>query len=168
MYASMHVCMDVGMTLYVYMYVCMYARMYVCMYGRVYACIEFLLTIEQLEDTFSRANVGKSPGPVGLPDDMFEYFGTALSRLYYPLSHKAAARGQAPLQQKGGLTRALYKGKKKLVLVVNNRAISTASAPAKHNHGMLRTKLFNEAHSYLLESQTGGRPGVGTDMRAMC
>ena len=51
-----------------------------------------------------------------------------------------------------------------MTLISSSRAISSASAPGKHVHGSLRTKPFRITYSFVLDSQSGGRPSVGADI----
>ena len=59
---------------------------------------------------------------------------------------------------------SLYTGNCKVMIVTNRRSVAAACFPSRHNHRILRHKLFIGTQGLMLESQSVGRHRVGTDI----
>jgi len=75
--------------------------------------VEDLPTVLELEARIRKVRRGKAPGPDGLRSDLCAIAAPELSRLLYPILVKQTLHIEEPIQARGGLLVAAYKGKRK-------------------------------------------------------
>eukprot|EP00434_Breviolum_minutum_P033050 symbB.v1.2.029238.t1/scaffold3175.1/size97379/5 len=85
--------------------------------------------------------IGKAPGPDGLRSDLCAIAAPELSRLLYPILVKQTLHIEEPIQARGGLLVAAYKGKGRQCDVESFRSLLLSNHLGKCMRGVYRPKL---------------------------
>eukprot|EP00438_Fugacium_kawagutii_P017753 Skav224498 [mRNA] locus=scaffold1478:110944:117147:- [translate_table: standard] len=110
------------------------------------------------------ARRNKSPGPDGLPAEVFKTDAVLMSQLLWPLMAKCSLRCAEPTRWRGGEIFALPKTNQISFVADKYRSILLADFLSKVSHGMLRKRLLPVFETCRFSTQAGGIPKLGTDM----
>ncbi|CAE7282967.1 unnamed protein product [Symbiodinium sp. CCMP2592] len=105
----------------------------------------------QLEQLLRMAPKGKSPCIDGIPGEALRAAPSALGRAMYPLIAKSVLTVQQPIQWRGGILYAAYKGKGLASDPENHRSLYVSSLLGKTYHRLLR----DQAHGALQDTLHG-------------
>ncbi|CAE7268693.1 unnamed protein product [Symbiodinium sp. CCMP2592] len=97
-----------------------------------------LPTVEQVESVLRAVPRGKAPGIDGLPGEAFAAAPQALGLAMHSLVTKCMLGMQQPIQWRGGILYAAYKGKGPTSDVDSHRSLYVSSIPGKAFHRLLR------------------------------
>ena len=126
--------------------------------------LQAIPTRQEIEEYIMKTRKHKSPGPDGLPGDIYQLSPSLFSKILWPLLAKVAIRCEEPLRWKGGEVCSLPKSILAGHAVEKYRSILLADFLSKVSHGVLRRKLLPQFEAFRQPMQAGGVPGLGTDM----
>eukprot|EP00438_Fugacium_kawagutii_P034295 Skav220568 [mRNA] locus=scaffold2140:124648:130443:+ [translate_table: standard] len=121
-------------------------------------------TLGQIEQVILRARRNKSPGPDGIPSEVYQIDPSKFSVFLWPLITKTVLRCEEPLRWRGGEVVALPKCVNTGIVIDNFRSILLADVASKISHSLLRQKLLPAYERYRFPMQAGGVPKLSTDM----
>ena len=103
--------------------------------------VEDIPTVLELEARIRKVRRGKAPGPDGLRSDVCSIAAPELSKLLYPILVKQTLHIEEPIQARGGLLVAAYKGRGRQCEVESFRSLLLSNHLGKCLRGVYRPKL---------------------------
>ena len=103
--------------------------------------VDDIPTVLELEARIRKVRRGKAPGPDGLRSDLCAIAAPELSRLLYPILVKQTLHIEEPIQARGGLLVAAYKGKGRQCDIESFRSLLLSNHLGKCMRGVYRPKL---------------------------
>ena len=103
--------------------------------------IEDLPTVLELEARIRKVRRGKAPGPDGLRSDICAIAAPEIAKLLYPILVKQTIYIEEPIQARGGLLVAAYKGKGRHCDIESFRSLLLSNHFGKCMRGVYRPKL---------------------------
>ena len=126
--------------------------------------LQAIPTRQEIAEYIMKTRKHKSPGPDGLPGDIYQLSPSSFSKILWPLLAKVSIRCEEPLRWKGGEVCSLPKSAMAGHAVDKYRSILLADFLSKVSHGVLRKKLLPPFEAFRQPMQAGRVPLLGTDM----
>ena len=114
-------------------------------------------TLEELNMAINKTKMNKSPGPDGIPPEVYKFGGEELTRRLHKLVEKCWQQKTLPQEFKDVLILPIYKNKGDYKDCSNYRGISLLAIAGKIMAKIVQSRLSRLAEGVLTESQCGFR-----------
>ena len=116
-------------------------------------------TLSEVEGVLRTVKAGKAPGLDSIPGEMLRSVAKATARHLFPIMLKASLTMRQPLQWRGGVLHAAYKGSGATDVATNFRSLFVSSTAGKAFHRLMRGKITPAAEGRLGACHFGIRAG---------
>ena len=120
-----------------------------------------------LERHVRRMCPGKAAGVDGIPPDVGRFCPQIISRLLFPLALKQGVLCREPLEFKGGLLAAMYKGKGSQNVPASHRGIMLTSVLGKAVRSSYREQCLPEYYEFTGDQYFSARPAANVGQAGM-
>ena len=124
-------------------------------------------TLMTLERHVRRMCPGKAAGVDGIPPDVGRFCPQMVSRLLFPLALKQGVLCREPLEYKGGLLAAMYKGKGSQNAPASHRGIMLTSVLGKAVRSSYREQCLKEYYEFTGDQYFSARPAANVGQAGM-
>ncbi|CAE7337173.1 Cacna1c [Symbiodinium sp. CCMP2592] len=119
-----------------------------------------LPTLAETEEVVRSAPVGKAMGLDNIPGEVVRAVPARMAEILHPLVVKSLATLSQPVQWRGGILHAAWKGAGEVDQPANHRSLFVSSVLAKAYHKLMRGRGQDALHSVLHGLHLGSRRGA--------
>ena len=121
--------------------------------------LQAIPTLFEVERTLREVKVGKSAGLDSIPGELLRGAPKAVARHLFPVMLKSSILVRQPIQWRGGVLHAAYKGAGPTNIAANFRSLFVSSTAGKSYHRLMRGKMTPAAQRQLGPCHFGVKAG---------
>ncbi|CAE7193341.1 unnamed protein product [Symbiodinium sp. CCMP2592] len=129
--------------------------------------IEDLPTLAETEEVIRQAPIGKAMGLDNVPGEIVRAAPAQMAAVFHPLVVKSLATLSQPVQWRGGILHAAWKGAGEIDQPANHRSLFVSSVLAKAYHKLMRNRGQGALHEVLHGLHLGSRRGAPIGFASM-